>query len=475
MTPILVWLRRDLRLADNPALAHAAAAGAVIPVYLHCPHEETPWQTGAASRWWLHYSLKGLQSACADRGLPLIIRQPDSSLAGLRDLIHETGASRVVWNRLYEPATVERDRAIKLALREDGVAAESHNGALLYEPWEIRKRDGGHYKAFTPFWRCLQEQQGPPAPLAIPEARGPEIVPDSVSLEALDLLPGIPWDAHFHDIWEPGEAGARKRLEAFVAERLSGYDNNRNLPAQSGTSGLSPHLHYGDISPRQIWERVTGGGNVPDDVDTRSFLSEIAWREFSHHLLYYSPDMPEEPMDRRFRDFPWAADTDDSLLHAWQAGQTGIPIVDAGMRELWTTGWMHNRLRMVVGSLLTKNLRLPWQQGEAWFWDTLVDADLASNSMGWQWIQGCGADAAPYFRIFNPVRQGERFDPDGTYVRQWVPELADLPAKHIHSPWQAPAGELNRAGIRLGTTYPHPIVDLAGSRKQALEAYQAIR
>ncbi|MDN3516085.1 deoxyribodipyrimidine photo-lyase [Aquisalimonas lutea] len=471
MRPTLVWFRRDLRLADNPALAAAAEGGPVLPVYIHAPHEEAPWQPGAASRWWLHHSLHALAARLRARGLPLIVIQAEATLAALRGLVADTGARRIVWNRLYEPAVITRDRTIKQALRADGVAAESYNAALLFEPWEIRKRDGGHYRAFTPFHRALEGAGDPPAPLDIPHLEPAHTIPRSATVDDLGLLPAVPWDRGLRARWTPGEEGARRRLEQFVGERLEAYAENRDVPAQSGTSGLSAPLHFGEVGPRQIHAAVRG--RIHDD-GAGAFLGEIAWREFAHHLLFHCPSMPDEPLDTRFRAFPWRADQAD-LLRAWQAGRTGIPIVDAGMRELWTTGWMHNRLRMVVGSLLTKNLRIPWQEGERWFWDTLVDADLASNSMGWQWIQGCGADAAPYFRIFNPVRQGERFDPDGAYVRHWVPELAALPAKHIHAPWRTPAAELREAGVQPGRTYPEPVVDLAATRKEALKAYQAIR
>ena len=471
MKPALIWFRRDLRLTDNPALLAACAHAAVIPVYLHCPDEEGHWRAGAASRWWLHHSLEALAEQLEKRGSRLVIRRGDDSLALLRQLVAETGAEAVHWNRLYEPALRDRDSTIKQALREAGITAESHNAALLREPWMVKNQSGGPYRAFTPFWRAAGRTA-----FATPRER-PETVPvpsawpDGERPAALGLLPRIRWDEGLAASWQPGEAGAWQRLQDFLKERLAGYDERRDLPAVDGTSGLSPHLHFGEIGPRQV---AAAAETMPADDDRNSFLSEIGWREFAHHLLFQNPQMPDEPLDQRFRHFPWA-DDQETLLRAWQRGQTGIPIVDAGMRQLWATGWMHNRVRMVVGSLLTKNLRVPWQRGEAWFWDTLVDADLASNSMGWQWIQGSGADAAPYFRIFNPVRQGERFDPEGDYVRRWVPELKRLPAKHIHAPWQAPADVLRQARVRLGDDYPHPIVDLADSRRQALDAYGVIK
>ncbi|MEX0731395.1 MAG: deoxyribodipyrimidine photo-lyase [Aquisalimonadaceae bacterium] len=477
MKPQIVWFRRDLRLADNPALVHATRSGPVIPVYLFAPGEDGVWAPGGASRWWLHHSLLALKHTLEERGLRLIIREGTDSLSMLRELVSETDAAGVAWNRLYDPLATARDRIIKRTLRADGMTADSFNAALLQEPWAVTKKDGGPYRAFTPFWRVLRASgiDEPPQP---PPGRlnGPEHWPAGLEPDALGLLPSIPWDRGFHAHWTPGEPGATARLEHFLEHALTDYGRRRDLPAEAGTSGLSPHLHLGEISPRQIVAAVNTHRQqyrIPEQ-DVEDFLAELGWREFAHHLLYHQPDMPERPLDARFEHFPWS-DNSEPLLRAWQQGRTGIPLVDAGMRELWSTGWMHNRVRMVVGSLLTKNLRIPWQTGEAWFWDTLVDADLASNSMGWQWIQGCGADAAPYFRIFNPVRQGERFDPDGSYVRRWVPELAKLPAKHIHTPWSAPQAVLDAAGVRLGDAYPAPIVDLASSRNDALEAYRVIR
>nr|WP_282571432.1 deoxyribodipyrimidine photo-lyase [Methylonatrum kenyense] len=467
----MVWFRRDLRLHDNPALLAACAHSAVIPIYLHCPAEDGDWKAGGASRWWLHHSLTALATALRSRGSRLIIRRGENSRDLLQQLIEETGATAVHWNRLYESATRDRDAAVKSALRDRGLDAHGHNAALLREPWMVKTQTGTPYRAFTPFWRAASKGSFA-APRPAPQTlQAPANWPQGLDPDELGLLPRIRWDQGLEDSWTPGEDGAWQRLQAFLRSRLADYDARRDLPAVDGTSRLSPHLHFGEIGPRQI---VSALQELPRGKDRDSFLSEIGWREFAHHLLYQNPEMPDVPLDHRFERFPWS-DGQDASLQAWQRGETGIPIVDAGMRQLWQIGWMHNRVRMIVGSLLTKNLRVPWQRGEAWFWDTLVDADLASNSMGWQWIQGSGADAAPYFRIFNPIRQGERFDPDGDYVRRWVPELARLPAKFIHAPWQAPAPELNQAGLRLGHDYPQPIVDLANSRKQALDAYAAIK
>lgn len=492
MAPALYWIRRDLRLTDNPALSAAAQDGRpVIPVYIHAPDEAGAWAPGEASNWWLHHSLEALASELAARGVPLVIRHGDS-LAALESVIEATGAEAVHWNRLYEPALIRRDKGIKQQLRSRGLEVHSHNAALLHEPWTVQTGTGGDYKAFTPFWRACRRHPEPMAPLPIPEhltaPAGIEGLNGALEpsdkgnapLTALQLLPRIDWAGGLRERWQPGERGAARRLEDFLEATLAAYDEGRDLPAVAGTSRLSPHLHFGEIGPRQIWQAVqsTLARHGAEDGllhGAEAFLAEIGWREFAHHVLYHHPDFPDAPLNPRFADFPWQADPGGRLLGAWQRGETGIPLVDAGMRELYATGWMHNRVRMVVGSFLVKNLRLPWQDGEAWFWDTLVDADLASNSLGWQWVAGSGADAAPYFRVFNPVRQGERFDASGDYVARWIPALARLPARHRHAPWQAPDGVLADAGLTLGVDYPHPMVDLKASRQAALAAFEQIK
>jgi deoxyribodipyrimidine photo-lyase len=455
-TTTLVWFRRDLRLADNPALVAAVTASdRVVPAYVHAPDEELPWAPGAASRWWLHHSLQALEAGLRQRGSTLTVRR-GPSLPALVQLARETGATRIVWNRLYDPATVVRDTQIKTALREQGFECESYNAGLLFEPWQIRTGQDGPYRVFTPFWRaCLQQLDTQPAPTAAPKRlQGPAAKPDSVPLDALELKPRIAWDARFPSHWTPGEAGAHQRLAAFCQEWIG---------------------HYGEISPRQCL--VAARNAVVDQPAARAsadaFVRELGWREFAYHLLHHYPQTTERPLDARFERFPWAESP--ALLKAWQRGRTGYPIVDAGMRELWTTGWMHNRVRMIVASLLTKNLQQPWLAGARWFWDTLVDADLASNTLGWQWTAGCGADAAPFFRIFNPILQAERYDPDRVYLRRWVPELATLPDAWIHRPWQAPAEVLAAAGVTLGQTYPRPVVDFPASRDAALAAYATIK
>jgi deoxyribodipyrimidine photo-lyase len=474
----LVWFRSDLRLADNPALCAAVAAGApVVPVYIHAPDEESPWQPGGASRWWLHQSLTQLRQSLAARDSGLCIRASDDSLAALQMLARECAATRVVWNRRYEPAVRARDEIVKRTLREQGIEAESYASALLHEPWSIHTRSGRPYQVFTPFWRHCKSLADPAAPLPAPPAlRPPARWPASQTLESLALLPALAWPSGLAAAWAPGEQEALRRLERFTEEAFEEYPNRRDEPGTSGTSRLSPHLHFGEIGPRQIWHAVRRAAQARGRSFSwrdSQFLTEVGWREFAHHLLYHFPHTPEQPLRANFTRFPWQSSR--ALLGAWQRGATGYPIVDAGMRELWRTGWMHNRVRMITASFLVKDLLLPWAHGARWFWDTLVDADLASNTLGWQWVAGCGADAAPFFRVFNPVTQGARFDGAATYVRRWVPELAAMPDAWIHRPWEAPAPILRTAGVTLGVDYPSPIVDHDSARHRALQAYGSLR
>lgn len=476
--PTLVWFRQDLRLHDHPALHHAVQQGdIVLPVYIHALEEEQPWEPGGASRWWLHHSLASLDTSLRAKGSQLVLRQ-GKSLEELEKLIKEAGITRVVWNRRYEPAIIKRDENIKAALREQGMAVESFNGSLLREPWEVKTKEGKPYQVYTPMWKAYQTLSEPRQPLPVPKnLPAPVKWPRSVGLEKLKLLPTIKWDAGFYDAWKPGEASALQRLKRFSKQSAGEYKNQRDLPGIDGTSRLSPCLHFGEVSPNQIWytiqEMRQADGSPHFLEQSEVYLKEVVWREFAYHLLFNFPHTPKEPLRAEFAKFPWKEDR--TKLRAWQRGQTGYPIVDAGMRQLWTTGWMHNRLRMVVASFLVKHLLIPWQRGAEWFWDTLVDADLASNTLGWQWTAGCGADAAPYFRVFNPMQQGERFDADGAYVRRWVPELAALSDKYLHAPWTAPATVLAEAKVVLGKTYPRPIVDHAEGRKGALAAYEAMR
>ena len=467
MSATLLWLRQDLRLADHPALQAAIVRGApVIPVFIWAPDEEAPWAPGAASRWWLHHSLTALQRDLEARGSRLVIRAvgadgtagADSTLEVLRALLRETGATAVHWSRRYEPAVVARDRIIKDTLRAEGVEARSFNAALLVEPWDVQNLSGKPFQVFTPYWRRVSADLDPGKPTPAPHSiAAPAKWPKTLALDALDLLPKIAWDGGFAEAWRPGEAGAAANLDSFLEGPVKGYGDRRNFPAERGTSRLSPHLHFGEISPRQVW-------HAAPKWRTSQFMAEIGWREFAHHLLWHFPQTTDAPLRSDFLRFPWR--TDAAHLHAWQRGLTGVPMVDAGMRELWHTGWMHNRVRMVVGSFLVKNLRLHWLEGARWFWDTLVDADLASNTLGWQWCAGCGADAAPYFRVFNPESQAEKFDPEGGYRRRWVPE-AMPPSTVGPATITAPGGARDR--------YPAPIVDLKASRVAALEAFASLR
>lgn len=461
MATVLWWLRRDFRLTDNPALLAACEQGAVVPVYVHAPEEDGDWPPGAAQRWWLHQGLAAMDARLREHGSRLVLRR-GPSLEALEGLAEETGATAVVWNRLYEPAAMARDGRIEARLG-GRLEARSFNAALLWEPWEIETRDGGPYRVFTPFWRRCEEGGGPPGPRPAPdELLAPACWPENITLDELELMPEYRWYDGIAEGWTPGEPSALGLLGAFVRHGLGHYKTRRDLPGMRGTSRLSPHLHFGEISPRTIWEAVAA--RRPDaalEASAEAFLRELGWREFAHHVLCHFPHTPLAPLDGRFRAFPWQDGGED--LEAWRRGRTGIPLVDAGMRELWRTGWMHNRLRMVAASFLTKNLGVHWLQGARWFWDSLVDADLANNTLGWQWAAGCGADAAPYFRILNPVRQGERFDPDGEYVRRWVPELAGIGGGAVHAP--RAAGDARPGG------YPAPLVDLKESRAAALAAY----
>ena len=475
--PTLLWFRQDLRLADNPALLAAIARGApIIPVFIHAPDEEADWTPGAAARWWQHRSLEALAESLQRCGTRLVLRH-GPTLPCLRELITETNAAAVLWNRRYEPAVIERDRDLKRQLRAAGLEAESYNAALLAEPWEVQNQSGRPYQVFTPFWRHLLKQLQPAPPLPAPTTLAPPPRwPRSDNLAQLGMLPRIRWYETMQGSWTPGERGAQQQLEQFVDEAFFSYLDARERPAVAGTSRLSPHLHHGEISPRQIWHGVAAAATRrridPAEWRSSQFLTELGWREFFHHVWQYEGERIFESLHEGV--LPDTSYTKE-LPQDIRLGATGVPLVDAGMRQLWATGWMHNRVRMVVASFLVKNLLLPWQDGARWFWDTLVDADLAANTLGWQWSTGCGADAAPYFRIFNPVSQGARFDPQGVYVRRWVPELARLPDAHIHAPWEAAPAVLAAASIALGETYPAPIVDLKASRTAALTAYRAMR
>ena len=461
----ICWFRQDLRLSDNPALCAAVAHGPVLPVFILDHQNAGSAAPGAASSVWLHHSLESLD---ASLGGALQCYEGDA-MTILGDLIRRHGVTGVFWNRCYEPWQIRRDTNLKRYLREMGCETESFNGSLLWEPWEITKSDGTPYRVFTPFYRrgCLAAP-APRAPIPPPDIEG-RLVADNEAARS-SLLPQHPWATQIMRTWSPGEQGAGDRLSQFLHEGIDDYKEGRNYPAKGNVSRLSPHLHFGELSPNQVWYASSA---LFDDANLDHFLSELGWREFSYHLLYANPDMQTQNLQHRFDSFPWQRDSEK--LKRWQRGQTGYPIVDAGMRELWQTGYMHNRVRMIVGSFLVKNLLTHWHEGERWFRDCLVDFDLANNSAGWQWIAGCGADAAPYFRVFNPVTQGQKFDPGGHYTRQYVPELGALSDRKLHCPWEATDVELSEAGIRLGVDYPHPIVELRESREAALVAFASTK
>lgn len=479
MTTALVWFRRDLRLADNPALYDAVRqAQRIVPVYID-GFEAPGTEPGGAGRWWQHHALAALSADLQALGAPLLIRRGEP-LAVLRELAQQVGATVAVWNRLYEPAQDRADRRLAEALIGDGLRVDTFNASLVVEPWDVKTQTGGPYRVYTPFSRTVRARGLPRAPLPAPTRLDGVPGLQGLSVEDLGLRPTIAWDAGFAPVWTPGERGAHQRLERFCAEALAGYADGRDRPDRVLTSMLSPHLHFGDIGPVQVLSRLQRalaeqhGAGVAGGAEV--FEREIYWREFAHHVLFHFPQTPVAPMDPRYAAFPWRepADYADDLRR-WQRGQTGVPIIDAGMRQLWTTGWMHNRVRMIVSSYLVKNLLIPWQEGAAWFWDTLLDADQANNTLGWQWIAGSGADAAPYFRVFNPVTQSQKFDPDALYIQRWVPEIARLGKKSIHAPWMGDPADLARNRLQLGHDYPMPSVDLGESRGRALKAFGRLK
>lgn len=466
--PVLLWFRQDLRLSDHPALQAALAAGDVIPVFIWEPEAGAPWNRGAASRWWLHFSLKSLAQSLAERGSRLILRMGKAEVV-LPELLQSCGAQAVFASRRYEPALAKADKHLSRQ-----IPLQLFEGSLLSEPGQILNGSGLPYKVFTPYWRACLNQLEILQPLPAPQSLPPvDSSLGTLDLSELGLLPSLNWDSHMRQTWQVGESAAMHQLERWVKGNLSDYPEARNRPDQPGTSRLSPHLHLGELSPRQIYMALKHWGEGQPPESCRVYLNEIGWREFAYQILSHFPQTDLEPLDARFAHFAWQERPD--WLKAWKKGQTGYPIVDAGMRELWALGWMHNRVRMIVASFLAKDLMLPWQEGAKWFWDTLVDADLAANSLNWQWTAGCGADAAPYFRIFNPISQGEKCDPQGEYVRKWVPELAALPDKWLNKPWEAPPLVLHDAGVRLGENYPFPLVEHKQAREAALAAFARIK
>lgn len=467
----ILWFRQDLRLQDNPALRQAAAEGKVLPLYILDDHNTNDWSMGAASRWWLHESLEKLNAQLDDK-LWVLSGDP---IRLIPELMQSKGINSIHWNRCYEPWSIKRDSKLKSLLDAEQLSATSHNGSLLWEPWTRLKKDGEPYKVFTPFYKNaisvgteIDSILGEPPALDLADCEQ-----DKKKLTNLNLLPSIKWYAGFAETFTPGETGAWEKMEAFIENGVQNYKKGRDYPALNSVSRISPHLHFGEIAPHRVWKQAEAAGSLAGcEAEAEHFQRELAWREFSYSLLYHFPTLTEANLNERFDSFPWLEDSE--LLKAWQQGKTGYPLVDAGMRELWTTGYMHNRVRMIVGSFLVKNLMQHWQHGARWFWDCLLDADLPNNTCSWQWVAGCGADAAPYFRIFNPLTQSQKFEA-APYIRRYVPELAKLSDKAIHEPAILSEAELSQAGIELGKTYPKPIVDLKASRERALEAYQSIK
>ncbi|MES3628919.1 MAG: deoxyribodipyrimidine photo-lyase [Longimonas sp.] len=478
----LVWLRHDLRLRDNPALHAAARHGAVVPVFVWDPDGEAPWQPGGAHRWWLHESLQSLQSDLQEAGSRLILRTGPAKDA-LLDCAQAVGATHLHWNRRYEPTLAAQANEVATALKDAGCRSVSHETQLLHDPEGVETTSGGPYHVYTPFWNKvtghdLLRTDAPPLGAPDLSNTAPDAWPDSASVQELRLHPkehdGVDWTGGLSEVWTPGEAAAHERLQYTLDHVIADYETERDRPDHDGTSRLSPYLHHGELSPLQVWHAVTDWADANDaHEEAEPYLQELVWREFAYHMVHHYPTIPDETYRDKFKDFAWT--DDEEALQRWQHGQTGYPIVDAGMRQLYETGWMHNRVRMIVGSFLTKDLLIHWYHGERWFWEHLVDGNLANNSMGWQWSAGSGADAQPFFRIFNPVSQGERHDPNGDYVREWIPELRDLPTSDLHAPWEASARTLRKAGVTLGETYPKPIVDHSAARDAAMEAYDEVR
>ncbi|MFM7052846.1 MAG: cryptochrome/photolyase family protein [Planctomycetota bacterium] len=469
-TRAIWWVRRDMRLDDNGALLKAAKADAMLAVYVHAQAEEGAWPLGGAQRWWLARSLASLDRALREAGSRLVILDGEAAKV-LVDLARSVGASEVVWSRRFEPSALAQERRVEEALDRAGIAWSGFNTNRLFDPEEIATKEGRPYQVYTPFSRSCRARPAPAqprsAPSSLPSGAG---APKGLALADLDLEPKPDWAGEIAAMWSPGEEGAKARLARFAAGPVAQYPEGRDNPSTEGSSLLSPHLAFGEIGIRRVWHAAARAKAPAESVD--KFHSELLWREFATHVLYHFPHTDLKPLRADYAKFPWR--TDAKGLRAWQKGGTGYPLVDAGMRQLWRTGWMHNRVRMVVASFLVKHMLLPWQDGARWFWDTLVDADLANNSLGWQWAAGCGADAAPYFRIFNPTSQAEKFDAKAVYIKRWVPELGRLGPEAAREPWEAPPLALSQCGVSLGDTYPRPIVDHAKARERALAALAAV-
>lgn len=470
--PMIMWFRNDLRLQDNLALTAAAQNGPIIACFLWDETIGAGRTIGGARQWWLHHSLKALSESIKQRGGTLHILKGNAE-SELLAFAKQNGAKAIYWNGLPHPKTATQDEALINHLQANGIEAIESSGHILHDPDAIKTGSGGFYRVYTPFWKSTNHLGMDDTPLPTPALTFADAQSD-LTIDDLGLLPHNPnWAANFPSDWQPGENGSAKRLEAFMQDAAKRYDTGRDLPAINGTSGLSPHLAHGEISPLQILATLRSNHKHLPDADYTTFHKEIVWREFAYHLLTHSRDLTHHNHNQQFDQFIWSQD--ETMIKAWQSGMTGYPIVDAGMRQLWQTGWMHNRVRMIVASFLCKHLLVDWRVGEEWFWDTLVDADPASNPAGWQWVAGTGADAAPYFRIFNPILQGEKFDKEGTYVKKYVPELKLLPLKYVNKPWEAPKAVLEKAGVVLGSTYPKPIIDHKFARERALANYQKMR
>ncbi|MBT5640705.1 MAG: deoxyribodipyrimidine photo-lyase [Rhodobiaceae bacterium] len=465
------WFRQDLRLKDNPSLSNAAKYKKILPIYILDDYNSKDYKMGSVSRWWLYNSLRSLKKKL-NNNLSIYDGNP---LEVFQYLINKYDIQEVCWNRCYEPWRISRDKKIKSFLESLGIKVVTTNGSLLWEPWDTKKDDLTPYRVFTPFYKraCLKSES-PRFPIITPDFQ--ELISDtdgSRNLDDIKLLPSHNWYQEIEYIWKPGEDQASMKLTSFLEDGISDYKEGRNFPSKKKVSQLSPYLHFGEISPNEVWY-ASQSKNIegPEEENVKHFLSELGWREFSYNLLYYNQDLPISNLQKKFDNFPWQENSEH--LYKWKRGLTGYPIVDAGMRELWRTGYMHNRVRMIVGSFLVKNLLLHWKHGERWFWDCLIDADLANNSASWQWIAGSGADAAPYYRIFNPITQGIKFDSDGIYTRKYIPELKNVPNKYLFNPWEAPKEILDEANVQLGVNYPYPVVDLRDSRERALNAFKSI-
>ena len=474
VSPVIVWFRKDLRLKDNPALHSALLENKeIIPVFIWDPDEGGQWSPGAASRWWLHHALVSLMQDIRKLGGKLILAKGKAANL-IPQIAREHGVIKVLYGRAYDPHGLSTQEKVEEALDKVCIDTESFNTSLLQEPWETKNGTGKPFQVFTPYWRKSRPIiYREPACYDLRKLSFLSLPTPNQTVDDLQLLPNFPWYEKLGEHWVVSETAAHKQLERTVNDVTHSYSTRRNNPSVDGTSRLSPYLAWGMVSPRQICKNVLQAENEGCHRGENKFLVEIGWREFSYHLLYHYPTIPDKPLRPKYAAFPWL--NDEENLHCWQYGKTGYPMVDAGMRQLYETGWMHNRVRMIVASFLVKHLLISWTEGARWFWDTLVDADLASNTQGWQWAAGCGADAAPYFRIFNPITQGEKFDARGIYAKKWISSIQNLPSKWVFKPWEAPADTLKECGVDLGVNYPKPCVNHSEGRARALDALASLK